>query len=219
MAGTMIDFSKIAADARKNYGILTMPEFNIGMGAYRRPVTASAVPYSETPLEPGNPGPVAAMNTEYQDLDARYNLGQRQDGMLGGEGGAQRSYVPMPDALNLAKVPGTTYGNEQPAQEPQQAPTENVESQQAPTENVESQQAQIEAVANGNGTIEKLLEALRMMASMQPGDQGNPVFQLDAMYKNSDAMTGIPGTVAQYPTAGGMTRETDYNLGGVNGGI
>lgn len=209
MAGTMIDFSKIAADARKNYGILTMPEFNIGMGAYRRPVTASAVPYSETPLESGNPGPVAAMNTEYQDLDARYNLGQRQDGMLGGEGGAQRSYVPMPDALNLAKVPETTYGNELPAQEPQQAPTGNVE----------AQQAQIEAVANGNGTIEQLLAALQAMASMQPGEQGNPVFQLDAMYKNSDAMTGIPGTVAQYPTAGGMTRETDYNLGGVNGGI
>lgn len=205
MAGTMIDFSKIAADARKNYGILTMPEFNIGMGAYRRPVTASGVPYSETPLEQGNPGPVAAMNTEYQDLDARYNLGQGQ----GGEGGAQRSYVPAQDAVNLAQVPGTTYVNEQPAQEPQQAPTENVE----------AQQAQIEAVANGNGTIEQLLEALRMMASMQPGDQGNPVFQLDAMYKNSDAMTGIPGTVAQYPTAGGMTRETDYNLGGVNGGI
>lgn len=205
MAGTMIDFSKIAADARKNYGILTMPEFNIGMGAYRRPVTASAVPYSETQPEPGNPGPVAAMNTEYQDLDARYNLGQGQ----GGEGGAQRSYVPAQDAVNLAQVPGTTYVNEQPAQEQQQAPTENVE----------AQQAQIEAVANGNGTIEQLLEALRQMASMQPGEQGNPVFQLDAMYKNSDAMTGIPGTVAQYPTAGGMTRETDYNLGGVNGGI
>lgn len=209
MAGTMIDFSKIAADARKNYGILTMPEFNIGMGAYRRPVTASAVPYSETQPEPGNPGPVAAMNTEYQDLDARYNLGQRQDGMLGGEGGAQRSYVPAQDAVNLAQVPGTTYGSEQPSQEPQQAPTGNVE----------AQQAQIEAVANGNGTIDKLLEALRQMASMKPGEQGNPVFQLDAMYKNSDAMTGIPGTVAQYPTAGGMTRETDYNFGGVNGGI
>lgn len=205
MAGTMIDFSKIAADARKNYGILTMPEFNIGMGAYRRPVTASAVPYPETQPEPGNPGPVAAMNTEYQNLDARYNLGQGQ----GGEGGAQRSYVPAQDAVNLAQVPGTTYGNEQLAQEPQQAPTENVD----------AQQAQIEAVASGNGTIEQLLDALRMMASMQPGDQGNPVFQLDAMYKNSDAMTGIPGTVAQYPTAGGMTRETDYNLGGVNGGI
>lgn len=209
MAGTMIDFSKIAADARKNYGILTMPEFNIGMGAYRRPVTASAVPYSETSLEQGNPGPVAAMNTEYKDLDARYNLGQRQNGMLGGEGGTRRSYVPAQDSVNLAKVPETTYVNEQPAQEPQQAPTENVE----------AHQAQIEAVANGNGTIEQLLEALRQMASMQPGEQGNPVFQLDAMYKNSDAMTGIPGTVAQYPTAGGMTRETDYNLGGVNGGI
>lgn len=205
MAGTMIDFSKIAADARKNYGILTMPEFNIGMGAYRRPVTASAVPYSETPLEPGNPGPVAAMNTEYQDLNARYNLGQRQNGMLGGEGGAQRSYVPMPDAVNLVQV----SGNEQPAPEPQQDAGENLD----------VQQAQIEAVANGNGTIDQLLEALRLMASMQPGEQGNPVFQLDAMYKNSDAMTGIPGTVAQYPTAGGMTRETDYNLGGVNGGI
>jgi len=207
MAGTMIDFSKIASDARKNYGILTMPEFNIGMGAYRRPVTASAVPYPETQPEPGNPGPVSAMNTEYQDLNARYNLGQRQNGMLGGEGGAQRSYVPMPDALNLARVPETTYEPEQPV-----AP-------QGTEENLDAQKAQVEAVANVSGTIEQLLAALQAMASMQPGDQGNPVFQLDARYKNSDAMTGIPGTVAQYPTAGGMTRETDYNLGGVNGGI
>lgn len=205
----MIDFSKIAADARKNYGILTMPEFNIGMGSYRRPVTASAVPYPETQLEPGNPGPVAAMNTDYQDLDARYNLGQRQNGMLGGEGGAQRSYVPMPDALNLAKVPETTYGNEQPTPEPEQA---------GPDAGLEKKKDDIEKKAE-YGTIDQLLEALRDMASMRPGEQGNPVFQLDAMYKNSDAMTGIPGTVAQYPTAGGMTRETDYNLGGVNGGI
>lgn len=207
MSGTMIDFSKIAADARKNSDLLTMPEFNLGMGTYRRPVTASAVPYSETPLAPGNPGPVAAMNTEYQDLNARYNLGQSQ----GGEGGAQRSYVPMPDALNLARVPETTYGNEQP--------TPEHEPQQDAGESIDAQKAQVEAVANENGTIEQLLEALRQMASMQPGDQGNPVFQLDVQYKNSDAMTGIPGTVAQYPTAGGMTRETDYNLGASNGGI
>lgn len=214
MSGTMIDFSKIAADARKNSDLLTMPEFNLGMGAYRRPVTASAVPYSDTPLGPGNPGPVAAMNTEYQDLNARYNLGQSQ----GGEGGAQRSYVPMPDALNLALVPETTYGNEKPTPAPEPvAPAP--EPQQDAGENLDAQKAQVESVANGNGTIEKLLEALRMMASMQPGDQGNPVFQLDAQYKNSDAMTGIPGTVAQYPTAGGMTRETDYNLGASNGGI
>lgn len=200
MSGNMINFSQIAADARKNSDMLTMPEFNIGMGANRRPVTASAVPYSDVPLEAGNPGPVAAMNTEYQDLNARYNLGQSQ----GGEGGAQRSYVPMPDALNLAKVPETTYGNEQPAPEPE--PQGNVG-------NLEEQKAQVEAVANGNGTIEQLLAALNDMASMQPGVQGNPVFQLDAIYKQSSPLNGIPGTVAQYPTAGMTTRETDYNLG------
>lgn len=200
MSGNMINFSQIAADARKNSDMLTMPEFNIGMGANRRPVTSSAVPYSDVPLEAGNPGPVAAMNTEYQDLNARYNLGQSQ----GGEGGAQRSYVPMPDALNLAKVPETTYGNEQPAPAPEP---------QGNGGNLEEQKAQVEAVANGNGTIEQLLAALKDMASMQPGVQGNPVFQLDAIYKQSSPLNGIPGTVAQYPTAGMTTRETDYNLG------
>lgn len=214
MAGTMIDFSKIAADARKNYGILTMPEFNIGMGAYRRPVTASAVPYSDVPLEPGNPGPVSAMNTEYQDLDARYNLGQGQGGMLGGEGGTQRSYVPEIDMFRSALIPETTYD---PNATPEPAPAPDLE-QAGPDAGLEKKKDDIEKKAE-YGTIDQLLEALRDMASMQPGEQGNHVFQLDAMYKNSDAMTGIPGTVAQYPTAGGMTRETDYNLGGVNGGI
>ena len=173
----------------------------------------------------GNPGRVVAMNTQYNDL----NLGAvRNPDTLGGAGGEKRSYIPaqdfrtplaqepapieqpMPGALNLALVPETTYGNEQ--QTPAQEPQGNVG-------NLEEQKAQVEAVANGNGTIEQLLAALKDMASMQPGDQGNPVFQLDAQYKNSDAMTGIPGTVAQYPTAGGMTRETDYNLGASNGGI
>lgn len=200
MSGNMINFSQIAADARKNSDMLTMPEFNIGMGANRRPVTASAVPYSDVPLEAGNPGPVAAMNTEYQDLNARYNLGQSQ----GGEGGAQRSYVPMPDALNLAKVPETTYRNEQPA---------SASEPQGNGGDLEEQKAQVEAVANGNGTIDQLLAALKDMASMQPGVQGNPVFQLDAIYKQSSPFNGIPGTVAQYPTAGMTTRETDYNLG------
>lgn len=101
---------------------------------------------------------------------------------------------------------------------PQPSAPAPVPEQPAQNSGLEEKEQQIEQVAQ-NGTIEQLLAALRDMASMQPGDQGNPVFQLDAMYKNSDAMTGIPGTVAQYPTAGGMTRETDYNLGGVNGGI
>lgn len=204
--GNMIDFSKIAADARKNYGILTMPEFNIGMGAYRRPVTASAVPYSETPLESGNPGPVAAMNTEYQDLDARYNLGQRQNGMLGGEGGVQRSYVPETDMFRSALIPGTTYEPEQPtAKQPADAPAQAQEQQGGTDE----QRNAIEQVAK-YGNIPQLLEALKAMASMEPGQQGNPVFQLDDIYKKSSALGGIPGTVAQYPKAGGMTRETEY---------
>lgn len=77
---------------------------------------------------------------------------------------------------------------------------------------MDQQKTQVEELANGNGTIEQLLAALRDMASMQPGEQGNPVFQLDAMYKGSSALGGLPGTVAQYPTAGGMTRETDFSL-------
>ena len=74
----------------------------------------------------------------------------------------------------------------------------------------DEQQNAIEQVAQ-YGDIPQLLEALKAMASMEPG-QGNPVFQLDAAYKGSSALGGLPGTVAQYPTAGGMTRETDYSL-------
>lgn len=76
---------------------------------------------------------------------------------------------------------------------------------------MEQQKAEVEQVAQ-YGDIPQLLDALRKMASMEPGQGGNPVFQLDDMYKKSSATQGIPGTVAQYPTAGGITRETDYNL-------
>ena len=81
----------------------------------------------------------------------------------------------------------------------------------APETDVEEEKALIENVVQG-GTIQQLLEALRMMATMQPGQGGNPVFQLDAMYKESSALGGIPGTPAQYPSAGGVTRETEFYM-------
>lgn len=76
----------------------------------------------------------------------------------------------------------------------------------------EADRRKVEAVVHGNATVDDLLAALRMMASMEPDAPSNPVFQLDAQYKGSDAMTGIPGTVAQYPSAGGITRETEYRF-------
>lgn len=77
---------------------------------------------------------------------------------------------------------------------------------------LESDRRRVEAAVHGNATIDDLLAALRMMASMEPDAPSNPVMQLDARYKESDAMTGIPGTVAQYPSAGGVTRETEYRF-------
>ena len=93
------------------------------------------------------------------------------------------------------------------------APQHSATATEQPAQNsgLEEKEQQIEQVAQ-NGTIEQLLAALRDMASIHPGEQGNPVFQLDAMYKGSSALGGLPGTVAQYPTAGGMTRETDFSL-------
>lgn len=175
MAGNMIDFDKIAADARRNAGVIGAPSFNIGMGSYRRPVTASAVPYEEVPQEP--------------------------EPLMGGEGGDMRSYVPNFDLSNAGPVSSV------PSAHPVESP---VQPQDQASGGVDEQQkAAVEQVAQ-NGTIEQLLEALKAMASMEPGGQGNPVFQLDAEYKQSSALGGIPGTVAQYPKAGGMTRETEY---------
>ena len=77
---------------------------------------------------------------------------------------------------------------------------------------LESDRRKVEAVAHGQATVDDLIAALRMMASMEPDSPSNPVMQLDRRYKGSDAMRGIPGTVAQYPTAGGMTRETEYRF-------
>lgn len=77
---------------------------------------------------------------------------------------------------------------------------------------LESDRRKVESVVHGQATVDDLLAALRMMASMEPDAPSNPVMQLDRQYKGSDAMRGIPGTVAQYPTAGGMTRETEYRF-------
>lgn len=195
----MIDMGVILGGAKAGSDFLSMPEFTRGMGASRRPVTASGVPYEEPVTEPGYPGRVAAYNTQHGDLD----LGaMRNTDTMGGAGGDSRSYVPEQDQFRAAMVPGTTYGQGTPDGEP---------AAQGP-EQVEQQKAQVEQVANGNATIDRLLTALQAMASMQTGGQGNPVFQLDAVYKNSSALQGIPGTVAQYPTAGGATRETDYSF-------
>ena len=81
----------------------------------------------------------------------------------------------------------------------------------APETGVEEEKALIENMVQ-SGTIQQLLEALRTMATMQPGQGGNPVFNLDAAYKESSALGGIPGTPAQYPSAGGVTRETEFYM-------
>lgn len=146
----------------------------------------------------GNVGRSQAMNTEYLDLGARDSMtGMNLGGMQGGEGGAARS---MP-----YYVPGSGEGytfQETPVAQPSEPPA----MQQG---GVDEQQQAIKQVAQ-YGDIPQLLAALKAMASMEPGQQGNPVFQLDDIYKKSSALGGIPGTVAQYPKAGGMTRETEY---------
>lgn len=153
----------------------------------------------------GDPGRVQAMNTEYMNLGARDAMLGNQQGMMGGEGGAARA-MPM-------YAPGSGDGYTFPAETVPQMNLGEPSQQQAPQQDagIEKQKEQVEQVAQ-YGDIPQLLDALRKMASMEPGQGGNPVFQLDEMYKNSSATQGIPGTVAQYPTAGGITRETDYNL-------
>jgi hypothetical protein len=150
---------------------------------------------------------------------------------LGEMGEGRRDYVPgagsyptpkgftpdgpvgyVPESMPNERMPEKTYdiGTAMNGA-PQPSATASVPEQPAQNSGLEEKERQIEQVAQ-NGTIEQLLAALRDMASMQPGEQGNPVFQLDALYKGSSALGGLPGTVAQYPTAGGMTRETDFSL-------
>ena len=186
----MIDYDAITKMAKRNSEALDGPKFNIGMGAYRRPAPSVAPSY-EGPASVGNGG---------------FSLGAPT---MGGEGGNSRSYIPGQDMASVSTrgtVPETTYElPEQSSQEqPMGAPAPNV------ANDTDAERQKVEQLANG--TIQQLLEALRMMASMEPGAPSNPVFQLDAQYKNSDAMRGIPGTVAQYPTAGGITRETEYRF-------
>lgn len=201
--GVMIPYESVFMDAMRQSRMMdsnVTPPFHPGL--YK---------YGSQPE--GNPGRVQAMNGDYLNLGSRDAMVANAEGMRGGEGGAARAY-PM---YSPKSGEGYTYA---PDPEPQMNLGATAEESSAPSGptaqeqggGMEQQKAQVEAVANGNGTIEQLLSALRAMASMQPEGQGNPVFQLDAMYKNSDATTGIPGTVAQYPTAGGITRETDYNL-------
>ena len=199
--GTMIPYDSIfmkAMDQSKAIDSNVKPPFHPGL-------------YVSTPQPEGNVGRAQAMNTEYFDLGARDAMAERNlGGMLGGEGGAVRSmpfYTPgsgegytfpsepeqATETMNLSPVQVGGMNTEQPA--PQQG-------------GMDEQKNAIEQVAQ-YGDIPQLLEALKAMASMEPG-QGNPVFQLDAAYKQSSALGGLPGTVAQYPTAGGMTRETEY---------
>ena len=188
----MIDMDSLLARAKAGSDFLSAPSFQLGMGAARRPAPGVARKY-EGDYRVGAGGfSLGALPQPPQPQEPFYGRG--------GEGGEYRSYVPAQDMANVigrGEVPPTAFGDSAP--EPEQEATDT-----------DVQRQKVERMANG--TIPQLLEALRMMASMEPGAPSNPVFQLDAQYKNSDAMTGIPGTVAQYPTAGGITRETDFSL-------
>ena len=205
--GNMIDMGNILAGAKAGSEFLTMPTFRRGMGTskHNNPYQGESQVYdggfSLGARPEGDPGRVVAQNSDYMNLGA---VGTLNSDLMGGAGGDMRSYVPTQDAVApRATVPATTFDPSAQA---------TVQEEPAATGN-EQAKAQVESVANGDGTIEQLLAALQAMASMKPEDPGNPVFQLDAQYKNSSALGGIPGTVAQYPTAGVVTRETDYNLG------
>lgn len=200
--GVMIPYESVFMDAMRQSRMMdsnVTPPFHPGL--YK---------YGSQPE--GNPGRVQAMNVDYLNLDARDAMVANAEGMQGGEGGAARSY-PM---YTPGSGGGYTYA---PDPEPQMnlgATTEESSAPSGPTAQeqgggMEQQKAEVEQVAQ-YGDIPQLLDALRKMAYIEPGQGGNPVFQLDEMYKNSSATQGIPGTVAQYPTAGGITRETDYNL-------
>ena len=205
--GNMIDMGSILAGAKAGSDFLTVPTFRMGMGASKRnnPYQGESQVFeggfSLGARPEGDPGRVVAQNSDYLNLGAASALNSDP---MGGAGGDMRSYVPTQDAVApRATVPASTFDpNAQAAVPEEPVPAGN-----------EEEKAQVEAVANVDGTIEQLLAALQDMASMKPEEPGNPVFQLDAQYKNSSALGGMPGTVAQYPTAGSMTRETDYNLG------
>lgn len=185
MDGT-IDYMDLLAKAKAGSDFLSAPKFEIGMGAYRRP-SPSVAPSYEGGSTVGSGG--FSLDPVPQPV---------QSYGMGGEGGGMRSYVPGQDMANVSgrgEVPETTY----------ELPTAGQAQESAGTD---AERQKVEQLANG--TIPQLLDALRMMASMEPDAPSNPVFQLDDIYKDSNAMTGIPGTVAQYPTAGGLTRETEY---------
>lgn len=188
----MIDMDSLLARAKAGSDFLSVPSFQLGMGAARRPAPGVAPKY-EGDYSAGAGGfSLGALPQPPQPQEPFYGRG--------GEGGEYRSYVPAQDMTDIhgrGEVPPTTFGDSAPEQAHEGTDTD-------------AQRQKVEQMANG--TIPQLLEALRMMASMEPGAPSNPVFQLDAKYKDSNAMTGIPGTVAQYPTAGGITRETDFSL-------
>jgi len=210
----MIDMGKILGGAKAGAEYLTMPEFRIGMGYGKKTMDLPAGGavfnggYTLGSMPEGNPGRAMVMNTDPE----RMRMVEGSANSPYSIGGASRTYVPEQDMFRSAGVAPTTLPEDTPQEVLGASPQPQAQMPEPQAhQGTEEQEAAIEAmVKEGSAGIPQLLEALKAMASMGP--KGNPVFQFDAEYKNSSATGGVPGTVAQYPSAGGNTRETDYYL-------
>lgn len=181
--GTMIDYDKLVGDAFRNSNVIDMPVFHRHM-AERAPVYTGAASVTE---------PTYSASEGFVDNGTGFSLGDRQ----GGYGGDMRSAVPMQD-LARASAPqddGLSVDGGTDAQT-------NAVDDSGKREAIEAQ--------SNSGDINTLLSVLQALASMSPSEGGDPVFNLDSVYKGSSPLSGIQGTSAGYPSAGLRTRETEY---------
>jgi len=129
---------------------------------------------------------------------------------LGTEAAAD-AYASSPDVI-ADKYLRQQYDLAYPNGRPHEEPPAVVGPQGSTDGNVGAQISAFENSFSYNSSIEELLQALADLASMDSKEPGSGIFQLDAMYKDSNPMRGPSVAPMQTPMANGRALTT-INLG------
>lgn len=213
--GKMIDIMDLALGANNANNVLTMPSFASIQQRNRDARRQSA-------LED-----LSRRNQEYYDNDRSWDKYEAQMDMGGYRpsvmNGYKPSYADMDDSVFTPneEAMNPTYENLGGMGGNMREPTSLVTANTSPNnvgqdQDTEATKTKFEDEVSKVFSIQGLLQKLKELGSLQPGDNREGLFQLDTIYKGSSPMEGIPGTPAEYPAPQGKAM-MGFNLGNMRG--
>lgn len=207
MSGEMINFKNLALNVKDVDNLLTMPTFSSIQ--QRNRVLRDERAQAQAQADLNNPWLAEQRSFGESSQMEGYRPLYNMDG-----------YTPSVEPVSAPEVPqeptidnlGGMGGDKR---EPTNLVTANTspDNGASPTDpNTEAVKTKFEDEVSKVFSIQGLLQKLKELGSLQPGDNRDGLFQLDSAYKASNPAYGLFGTPGEYPMANGRAM-WNFNMG------